>query len=53
MNGKFPEYESFFPTSYNTRTILNKFDLIQALKKINLLSKENNYSIKMSFSKEV
>ncbi len=52
MNGKFPEYEWFFPTLYNTKAIINKFDLIQGLKKINLLSKENNYSIKMSFSSE-
>lgn len=52
MNGKFPEYEGFFPNSFNTRAIVNKFDLTQSLKKINLLSKENNYSIKMSISGE-
>lgn len=52
MNGKFPEYEGFFPNSYNTKAVVNRFDLTQALKKINLLSKENNYSIKMSFSNE-
>lgn len=52
MNGKFPEYEGFFPSSFNTRAVVNKFDLVQALKKINLLSRENNYSIKMSISSE-
>jgi DNA polymerase-3 subunit beta len=52
LNWKFPEYEWFFPTSYNVKAIVNRFDLIQALKKINLLSKENNYSIKISFSVE-
>lgn len=52
LNGKFPDYEWFFPIHFNTRTILNRFDLISALKKINLLSKENNYSIKMSLSNE-
>jgi len=52
LNGKFPDYSSFFPTKYSTKTTINKFDLIQALKKINLISRENNYSIKMSFSSE-
>lgn len=52
MNWKFPEYEWFFPNLYNTKAVINKFDLAQALKKINLLSRENNYSIKISFSLE-
>ena len=52
LNGKFPDYSTFFPTSYSTKAEINKSDLIQALKKINLVSKENNYSIKMSFSSE-
>lgn len=52
LNGKFPDYTSFFPTSYSTKAIINRNDLIQALKKINLISKENNYSIKMSLSSE-
>ncbi len=52
LNGHFPDYDVFFPTTYNTKSVINRIDLISALKKINLLSKENNYSIKMSFSKE-
>lgn len=52
LNGKFPAYEGFFPNTYNTKAVINRIDLIQGLKKINLLSKENNYSIKMSFSHE-
>ena len=52
LNWKFPDYTGFFPTSYNTKTVLNRFDLISGLKKINLLSRETNYSIKMSFSNE-
>ena len=52
LNGKFPEYEGFFPNNYNTKAVVNRVDLMQALKKINLLSRENNYSIKMSFSGE-
>lgn len=48
--GKFPDYQAFFPNSYITKIVVNRIDLMQALKKINLISKENNYSIKMSFS---
>ena len=52
LNGKFPDYTSFFPKWYSTKSEINRVDLIQALKKINLVSRENNYSIKMSFSSE-
>jgi len=52
LNGKFPDYSSFFPTSYSTKAEINRIDLIWALKKINLVSRENNYSIKMSLSSE-
>ncbi|USN58331.1 MAG: DNA polymerase III subunit beta [Candidatus Peribacteria bacterium] len=52
LNGSFPDYSSFFPNSFSTKAEINRIDLIQALKKINLISKENNYSIKMSFSGE-
>ncbi len=50
LNGKFPDYSNFFPESYATKWTINRIDLMQALKKINLISRENNYSIKMSFS---
>lgn len=52
LNGKFPDYTNFFPSSYATKWVINRIDLMGALKKINLISKENNYSIKMSFSSE-
>lgn len=52
LNWKFPDYEWFFPNSYNTKAVINRFDLISWLKKINLLSRETNYSIKMSISAE-
>ena len=50
LNGKFPDYTSFFPTTFSTKAEVNRVDLMQALKKINLVSRENNYSIKMSLS---
>lgn len=52
LNWKFPDYASFFPTTYTTKAEINRHDLIWALKKINLVSRENNYSIKMSLSNE-
>lgn len=52
LNWKFPDYTWFFPLSFNTKSEINRIDLMNALKKINLISRENNYSIKMSFSKE-
>lgn len=52
LNGKFPDYSNFFPNGYATKWIMNRNDLMSALKRINLISKENNYSIKMSLSSE-
>lgn len=52
LNGKFPDYINFFPNSYTTKAEINRHDLMWALKKINLVSRENNYSIKMSLSNE-
>ncbi|MDA7494868.1 DNA polymerase III subunit beta [Candidatus Gracilibacteria bacterium] len=52
LNGKFPDYKTFFPSSYSTKAEVNKTDLMGALKKINLISRENNYSIKMSIGSE-
>ncbi|RAL55272.1 DNA polymerase III subunit beta [Candidatus Gracilibacteria bacterium GN02-872] len=50
LNGKFPEYLPFFPSSYTIKAEINRTDLIQALRKINLISKEKDYYIKMSLS---
>ncbi len=50
LNGKFPDYTNFFPTTYSTKVEVNRVDLIQALRRINLISKENNYSIRISFN---
>lgn len=52
LNGKFPDYSNFFPNGYASKGTINRIDLISALKRINLISRENNYSIKMSFSSE-
>lgn len=50
LNWRFPEYLWFFPTSYTIKAEINRTDLIQALKKVNLISREKDYYIKMSLS---
>jgi len=52
LNGRFPDYTTFFPEIHSTKSEINRVELIQALRKINLISKENNYSIKMIFDAE-
>lgn len=52
LNWKFPDYTNFFPTGYSTMVEVNRVDLIQALKRVNLISKENNYSIRISFNEK-
>ena len=52
LNWKFPDYSSFFPKWYATKWTINRLEFMQALKKVNLISKENNYSIQLSLSQE-
>lgn len=50
LNWNFPEYTSFFPQNFTIKAEINRLDLIQALRKVNLISKEKDYYIKMSLS---
>lgn len=52
LNGSFPDYSWFFPDTHNSKAVVNTNDLIATLRKINLISRENNFSIKVSFSAE-
>lgn len=49
LNGHFPDYRSFFPKGHSTKWVVLRTDLIQSLKRINLISKENNYNTRMNF----
>ena len=49
LNGHFPDYRSFFPKWYSTKWVVLRNDLIMALKRTNLISKENNYNARMWF----
>ena len=52
LNGYFPDYRSFFPKGYSTRGVILRSDLIQALRRLNLISRENNYNTRMAFKSE-
>ncbi|EKE26215.1 MAG: hypothetical protein ACD_4C00378G0001 [uncultured bacterium (gcode 4)] len=52
LNGHFPDHRVFFPKSYSTKWVIQRTELIQALKRINLISKENNFNTRMEFDSE-
>ncbi|EKE28745.1 MAG: DNA polymerase III, beta subunit [uncultured bacterium (gcode 4)] len=52
LNGHFPDYRSFFPKGYQTKWVVLRTDLIMALKRINLISKENNFNTRMNFDSD-
>ena len=49
LNGHFPEYGNFFPKTYATRAVCRRDELIQSLKQVSLISRENNYNTKVTF----
>lgn len=50
LNWHFPDHRVFFPKSYSTKWVIQRQDLIIALKRINLISKENNFNTRMDFN---
>ncbi len=52
LNGHFPDYRNFFPKGYSTKGVVLRTDLIQALKRMNLITKENNYNTRVAFRAE-
>jgi DNA polymerase III subunit beta len=52
LNGHFPDYTNFFPKSHSTKGVVRRQDLINALKRINLISKENNFNSRFAFEAE-
>lgn len=49
LNGHFPDYRNFFPKGYSTKGVVLRSDLIMALKRVNLITKENNYNTRIAF----
>lgn len=52
LNGHFPDYRNFFPKGYSTKGVILRTDLIQGLKRMNLITRENNYNTRMAFRAE-
>ena len=49
LNGHFPDYRNFFPKKHSTKGVVLRSDLVQSLRRMNLISKENNFNTKISF----
>lgn len=47
LSGRFPDYQAFFPKEYQTRTTILRTDFINAIKQVNLVSRENNYNTRI------
>lgn len=52
LNGHFPDYRNFFPKGHSTKGVVMRNDLIVALKRANLITKENNYNTRIAFRAE-
>lgn len=47
LSGKFPDYESFFPSEYRTKSTILRGEFVNALKQANLVARENNYNTRI------
>ncbi|MDD2745326.1 MAG: DNA polymerase III subunit beta [Candidatus Gracilibacteria bacterium] len=52
LNGHFPDYRNFFPKGYSTKGVVLRTDLVQALKRMNLITRENKYNTRLAFRAE-
>ncbi len=52
LNGHFPDYRNFFPKGYSTKGVVLRTELTQALKRMNLITRENNYNTRLAFRAE-
>jgi DNA polymerase III subunit beta len=49
LNGHFPDYRNFFPKGYSTKCVVLRSDLVQSIKRLNLITRDNNYNTRISF----
>ncbi len=52
LSGRFPDYEGFFPKKHNTKWVVLRNELINAVKQVNLVARENNYNTRLRFNPE-
>lgn len=48
LNGHFPDYANFFPKSTSVNALTNRSKLIQSLRQVSLVARENNFNVKMA-----
>jgi DNA polymerase-3 subunit beta len=47
LSGKFPDYESFFPTEFRSKSVVLRSEFSNALKQANLVARQNNYNTRI------
>lgn len=47
LNGHFPDYANFFPKTTSINALTNRSKLIQSLRQVSLIARENNFNVKM------
>ena len=47
LSGKFPDYSGFFPKEFQTRSTVLRSELINAIKQVNLVARQNNYNTRI------
>lgn len=52
LNGHFPDYNAFFPQNHRTRAVVRRNDLATALKRVNLIARQNNSTVRFRFTAE-
>ena len=51
IEGRFPNYEQVIPKEEKTTTQINRLDLLSAMKRVSLLTSQENQSVKLDFIK--
>ncbi len=49
LNGHFPDYRNFFPKGHATKGVVLRSEMVQALKRLNLITRDNNYNTRLAF----
>ncbi len=48
LNGHFPDYTNFFPKTTSINALTDRSKLIQSLRQVSLIARENNFNVKMA-----
>jgi DNA polymerase-3 subunit beta len=48
LNGHFPDYGNFFPKTTSINALTHRSKMIQALRQVSLIARENNFNVKMA-----